>query len=815
MENRPFFSVIVPTYNQAKYLGEALNSLLAQTDSDWEAVVVNDGSTDSTPEVLETYFKKDRRFRVIHKKNGGVASALNAGLREASGEWICWLSSDDLFETRKLQIHREWIVKHPACRFFFTHFRELNDGTGKFIDPPLWRTIPDREWQVLEMLRCTYVHGNSICVDRKAWAEAGIFNEELRFGQDYDMWLRLLALYPAVFIPERTCITRRHPSQGYCSFPEAGFFDSAKAAITFLNEHRFAELVPLVDLSDPRAARTALLQALSVAADPSGFLYALGPHPALLLRIMEWAWSNNNRRTAGAMQRIIRGWARKASLQHRGTAFGFFWKAAAVASRLPQRRFDYQLLPPAMVAEANYWLLRSMNSIKAEPIHRYLELFEKRLLSEDTPTPHGKSKEVVFVCQRGTHLTDAIKYGTFRATIEAAKYLIRAGRMVLLTGLSDQGMGFIEGVLFVGADDDRSWAKAVSLFGPIDTLIGISRADIFRLAYAKRLIVYHHGPHPVWGMPVNGLNKASVPVICPSQHSRATQIAYGLRDDLVHLIPNAYDPLTFHVKGGDRRPVHSLVYAGHIVPYKGVDIAMQAFMIVKDKFPDAVLHVYGRTYSWCEFTQHLFAPGWLGSDGYPVWPAIERDLPGFHYWGEVSQVELADALREYSLLLMPSRIPETFGIVSLEAQACGCIPVLPRQGGFRETIQEGRTGYLYDENNPKCLAAKILDLWKDGLPTEAQRTEAQKWVRDTFGWEKSMSALLEIIESMPMRTMPMRTWRIPVVFYVLWRWEQVRYILHGVAGLFRRQPITQWPGLLKGLWVELQKKRQQSFRNRE
>ena len=68
MENRPFFSVIVPTYNQAKYLGEALNSLLAQTDSDWEAVVVNDGSTDSTPKVLETYFKKDRRFRVIHKK---------------------------------------------------------------------------------------------------------------------------------------------------------------------------------------------------------------------------------------------------------------------------------------------------------------------------------------------------------------------------------------------------------------------------------------------------------------------------------------------------------------------------------------------------------------------------------------------------------------------------------------------------------------------------------------------------------------------------------------------------------------------------
>ena len=293
MQNHPFFSVIVPTYNQAKYLGEALNSLLAQTDADWEAVVVNDGSTDSTPEVLETYSKKDKRFRVIHKKNGGVASALNAGLREANGEWICWLSSDDLFETRKLQIHREWIVRHPACHFFFSHFRELDETTGKFVDPPFWRTIPEPEWQVLEMLRCTYVHGNSICVHRKAWIEAGIFNEELRFGQDYDMWLRLLALYPAVFIPDRTCITRRHPSQGYYSFPEAGFLDSAKAAITFLNQHCFSELVPFVDVSDSRTARKALLQALSVAADPSGFLYALGPHPALLLRIMEWAWGDH------------------------------------------------------------------------------------------------------------------------------------------------------------------------------------------------------------------------------------------------------------------------------------------------------------------------------------------------------------------------------------------------------------------------------------------------------------------------------------------------------------------------------------------
>src|SRR5919108_4145810 len=145
MKNYPSFSVLVPVYNHAQYISEALDSLLAQTERDWEAIVVNDGSTDSTPDVLEAYRAKDSRFRVFHKKNGGVASALNMGLQQARGDWICWLSSDDLFHPCKLEIHRHWIGKYPECCFFFTHFRALNEATGQLSDPPLWRSIPDRE----------------------------------------------------------------------------------------------------------------------------------------------------------------------------------------------------------------------------------------------------------------------------------------------------------------------------------------------------------------------------------------------------------------------------------------------------------------------------------------------------------------------------------------------------------------------------------------------------------------------------------------------------------------------------------------------
>src|SRR5688500_18218683 len=127
MNHQPTFTVIVPTYNQAAYLGSALDSLLAQTNPDWEAVVVNDGSTDATAEVMTAYAERDPRIRIFHKKNGGTGSALNEGLRQAQGKWICWLSSDDLFDKRKLEAHQMYILQEPETSFFHTHFFVLHD----------------------------------------------------------------------------------------------------------------------------------------------------------------------------------------------------------------------------------------------------------------------------------------------------------------------------------------------------------------------------------------------------------------------------------------------------------------------------------------------------------------------------------------------------------------------------------------------------------------------------------------------------------------------------------------------------------------
>ena len=93
--NNPIISIIVPCYNQAQFLSEALQSLLEQTYTNWECIIVNDGSPDHTEEVAQEWLKKDERFKYIKKENGGLSSARNAGIEIAKGDFILPLDADD------------------------------------------------------------------------------------------------------------------------------------------------------------------------------------------------------------------------------------------------------------------------------------------------------------------------------------------------------------------------------------------------------------------------------------------------------------------------------------------------------------------------------------------------------------------------------------------------------------------------------------------------------------------------------------------------------------------------------------------------
>jgi len=117
----PTISVIVPAYNVERFIGKCLESILAQTYQDFEVLVINDGSTDNTPEILEVFEKKDQRIKVIFKENAGVSAARNTGLDEAKGEYIMFVDGDDYIEPNTLEDSYQYIKKHNADVCLFGH----------------------------------------------------------------------------------------------------------------------------------------------------------------------------------------------------------------------------------------------------------------------------------------------------------------------------------------------------------------------------------------------------------------------------------------------------------------------------------------------------------------------------------------------------------------------------------------------------------------------------------------------------------------------------------------------------------------------
>ena len=119
--NSPLISIIIPVYNAERYLRQCLDSVVAQTYTNWECLLVDDGSKDGSGEICDEYAKKSSRFRVFHKENGGVSSARNTGIEESKGEWVYFCDADDYVYPKGIEIIRaqgQEITKniHARCK---------------------------------------------------------------------------------------------------------------------------------------------------------------------------------------------------------------------------------------------------------------------------------------------------------------------------------------------------------------------------------------------------------------------------------------------------------------------------------------------------------------------------------------------------------------------------------------------------------------------------------------------------------------------------------------------------------------------------
>jgi glycosyltransferase involved in cell wall biosynthesis len=209
----PKISVVVPAYNVCNYIEDTLKSLECQTFQDFEVLIVNDGSTDNTANVVQPFVERDSRFKLLHKKNGGLSSARNYGINYAVGEYIALLDGDDTYHPDKLANHVGHLEQNPDVGVVYSASRAIrDDGRPTFIT---LSGKPVNSDPLLALLCKNFIgHGSNGVFRRSLVSSIGEFDETLRSMEDIDFWLRVAATRQWKFYREKRvlCYYRVRPS---------------------------------------------------------------------------------------------------------------------------------------------------------------------------------------------------------------------------------------------------------------------------------------------------------------------------------------------------------------------------------------------------------------------------------------------------------------------------------------------------------------------------------------------------------------------------------------------------------------------------
>lgn len=245
-QTRPTVSVIIPTFNRAHLVTEAVDSVLCQSYTDFELLVVDDGSTDDTVDRLAGY---EGRIRLYRQKNRGPSAARNAGIRHAQGQYICFLDSDDLWLKDKLRAQMDLVAQNLQVKVCYTEEVWIRRGV---------RVNPKKKhrkysgWILEKMLPLCLVSPSSVLIAREVFDRVGLFDESLPACEDYDLWLRIGLHYPIVLIDQPLIIKR------------GGHADQLSRKLWGLDRYRVRALQKLLaheDLDEHiRAAAIACLQ---------------------------------------------------------------------------------------------------------------------------------------------------------------------------------------------------------------------------------------------------------------------------------------------------------------------------------------------------------------------------------------------------------------------------------------------------------------------------------------------------------------------------------------------------------------------------
>lgn len=219
-----FFSIIIPTYNRAHHLPKAIDSVLEQTFTDWELIIVDDGSTDNTKEIVESY--DDIRIRYIYQENAERSAARNNGINHSKGEWICFLDSDDYYLSNHLEVFSSFITSTNVQSAFLIS-GGYDEKEGRLLKKPLFERSMGVHLAKF-ILEKTTITPISVCIHKTCF-EQHKFIEEFKksYWEDTHLWIRLAIAFPFYQLNDFTNVLAEHKGRSV----------NSKLSIARVNDH--------------------------------------------------------------------------------------------------------------------------------------------------------------------------------------------------------------------------------------------------------------------------------------------------------------------------------------------------------------------------------------------------------------------------------------------------------------------------------------------------------------------------------------------------------------------------------------------------
>jgi len=696
MADAPAISVVIPVYNGAAFVADAVASILAQTVAVQEIIVVDDGSTDATAEVVRG-LGEDVRY--LHQENRGPAAARNRGVSTSRGEWVAFLDADDRWAEGKLAAQLEYLVGHRDVVLVSGDMGEVDDAGRVLVESVLarhgqlewFRTLNGRHIPaaVRELLAANFIPTGTVLVRRDVLVEVGGFNPYLRYGEDLELWCRIAASYPIACLPRVLLWRRRHAAN--LSGGELPLLrELARVGEVIRGWGRGVLEVQGIDLdrwaaerhtdlgyalfvrNRPAEARAALWRALRTKANRRAGRYLVLsclPRPMLasLRRVTGRGSAAPDGRDSGGGSR-----PKRVLLVENGIGYG----GAVICLRYLVRNLDRSRFKPLVVTGR-----------RGGPYEA---------LAEDGPWHPIRDRRIDVVAWKAR-----LQEASWPDRVPGLRWVTQQ----LLARFDDVGnfLSFFLQLLWLALRFQPDLVHANN--EPL-----CNRAAIFVAKLLRVPVVCHvRGPRDAGGM-LRWLYRLPDHYLSVSRWVQDEILALGVdasRCEVVYdgieldRMDTTADGTAFRRAHGIPEDRYVIGLVGLLIPWKGQRILIEAAPEILAAIPDAHLLLVGGTPDECRpYEAELRAL--VQERGF-----AER----VQFLGHVSDMSaLYNAL---DVVLSCSTSPEPLGTVVIEAMTMGRPIIGPAHGGAAEMIEDGKSGLLTRPGDASALAAAVIRLHGD------------------------------------------------------------------------------------------------------